>query len=287
MSKAVIALIEHMGDCIAAEPAARWLKAQEHHVTWVSRAPYLELLRGNPNIDEVVEVECLSDWAAMDYEKEYDIVADMHFEGRLCGKTHQPVARRAPGGDVRLENYYDDGRSLLGAFCVAAGLPELDTAPKLWLPEGPAPVPGRYAVFHCDAVEDWRKWRRDAWRMLAFDCCAAGLPVVEVGTTRMLAGVRGVTDMTGVLTLGALADAIRGCALFVGCESGPAHMANALQKECLIVSGSYRTWKHYNPYTGRLREHRARMVFDMGLAVRENPYPPVRTMLLDKIDKLC
>lgn len=286
MKKAVVSLTEHLGDIIACEPIARRLRAKGLHVTWVVLEKYRALLDANRHIDEVRVVSSLTEWAAMPYEKEYGLVADLHFDQRVCGVERKPIAKRTGDRSVSLENYYDRP-SLLAAFCAAAGLPPLDDAPAIHTSAGPHPLGGkRYAVFHCSANEPEREWRYEAWRMLAQDAMAEGLPVVEIGGRTMLGGVKGVVDMTGILPVPKLVDAVRHCALFVGCDSGPAHIANAFRKDALVLMGRQRRWDHYNPWTGHFKENRERCVLTQGRALGELPYTLAREALLDRIGGL-
>lgn len=285
--KAVIALTEHLGDIVACEPIARRLKAKGFHVTWVVLEKYRALLDANPHVDEVRVVSCLSEWAAIPYEKEYNLVADLHFDQRVCGVTKKPVTKRTGDKSVGLDNYLDHP-SLLAAFCASAGLPTLDDAPVVHTNKGPHPLGGkRYAVFHCTANEEEREWRHETWRMLAQDALSEGLPVMEVGGRPMMEGVKGVINLTGILPIPKLVDAIRHCALFVGCESGPAHIAGALCKQSIILRGRYRGRDDYNMWTGFLRDNKDACVLSHRGPTRELPYTLAREMLLAKIDKLA
>lgn len=284
MGRAVISLLEHLGDIVAAEPAARHLKKEGFRVTWCVLDRYRDLPARNPSVDEVRVLGSLSEWEAIPYEREYDLVADMHFDGRVCAATGRAVRKRTGDKSVSLDNYYDHP-SLLAAFCASAGLPRLDGAPEIHLPPGPPPLEGPYAVFHCSANEPDRRWRPELWRMLARDA-SARLPVVEVGAPAVLGGVRGVLDRSGTLPLASLADAIRGCSLFVGGDSGPAHMAGALRRPSVLVMGRCRRWSLYNPHTGFLRENRDRFVLQPGCATADVPYVLARAMLMDRLDEI-
>lgn len=280
MGRAVISLLEHLGDVVAAEPVARHLKSQGHHVTWCVSERYKDLVEPNPHVDETRVLGCLSEWEAMPYERDYDVVADLHFDNRLCGATKKPVRKRSGDLSVGLDNYLDHG-SLLAAFCAAAGLPRLDDPPILHVPAGAPPIKGAYAVMHCGANEEEREWRDHSWRMLAYDLVDAGLPVLEVGGRPVLEGMRGV-ESRGVLSVANLAAAVAGASLFIGCESGPAHVANALRKECVIVAGRCRRWSRYNVWTGHLRDNAHGSVVSLGTPVRDVPYTMVRSLALAK-----
>jgi len=62
-SRIVIGLIEHIGDIVACEPVARYLKLNhpKDHISWVVRREFRELVDTNPYIDETITVDCLTD----------------------------------------------------------------------------------------------------------------------------------------------------------------------------------------------------------------------------------
>ena len=59
-----IGLIEHMGDIVACEPVARYLRKlhPDAEITWVVREDYREMTDSNPHIDHTLSINCLSDW---------------------------------------------------------------------------------------------------------------------------------------------------------------------------------------------------------------------------------
>lgn len=64
LSRIVIGLIEHIGDIVACEPVARYLKLNHpnDHLCWVVRPEFREIIDTNPYIDETITVDCLTDW---------------------------------------------------------------------------------------------------------------------------------------------------------------------------------------------------------------------------------
>lgn len=282
MSKAIISLTEHLGDIVAAEPVARHLKRKGHHVTWVTFPRYKALVADNPDVDQVLTVECLSEWACLFPQRDYDLVADLHFDQRLCHVTQRPQTKRFGDKSVSLENYLNHG-SLLGAFCASAGLPVLSDAPTLHVKPGPAAMDKPYAVMHCLPNEREREWPVMSWRMLAYDLAIAGLPVVEIGERGVLDGMRGVVDRTGTLSVSELAGVIRHARIFVGCESGPAHIANALRVESLVLMGQYRGRKSYDVHTGFFREPGNRALLRTPGPLNALPYPVVRSALMCRL----
>jgi heptosyltransferase III len=59
-----------------------------------------------------------------------------------------------------------------------------------------------------------------------------------------------VRDLCGRLLLLETAEVIRRAALFVGIDSGPAHLANAVGTPGVLLLGQYRTFGRYMPFSG-------------------------------------
>ncbi|HEX2853335.1 MAG TPA: glycosyltransferase family 9 protein [Opitutaceae bacterium] len=53
---------------------------------------------------------------------------------------------------------------------------------------------------------------------------------------------------------------IRRAVGFLGIDSGPAHLANALERPSVVLPGRYRGVDRYLPYTGFLRENAVELV---------------------------
>src|ERR1700679_72269 len=58
-----IALVEHMGDIVAAEPIARAARQRfpRHRIIWLAKPAYAELVASYPAVDRVLTVRCLTE----------------------------------------------------------------------------------------------------------------------------------------------------------------------------------------------------------------------------------
>ena len=120
-----------------------------------------------------------------------------------------------------------------------------------------------------------------------------GLCVVELGLRSPLGrnddeNYRNLCGQTGIAES---AEIIRRAALFIGIDSGPAHLANAVKTPGVILLGRYLTWDYYMPYTGfyadarncRILRH-AGPVTDLPLDLCLNTVDEVLPALLDTSD---
>ncbi|MDP3071613.1 MAG: glycosyltransferase family 9 protein [Opitutaceae bacterium] len=257
----VVTLTEHFGDIVACEPVVGHLRQAHPRVwlVWVCSPRYVELVQHHPGIDSVATVPCLTSWIIA---RRYHIAArqiDLHVNGRFC-----PVCLRAlenPANPaITLNNYYRFG-SLQQALAQAAGLPPLDEQPALHFPEG---IDARiaqlgllqdYVVIHAKSNEAVRDWPLERWpevaRRIRDDL---GLTVVEIGLKSVLAtGSVPFVDLCGKLSFLETARVIQHARLFVGIDSGPAQLANAVRCPGVLLLGQYRGFDNYQPHSGYYR----------------------------------
>ncbi len=253
-----IGLVEHFGDIVACEPVSRYLRKQhpDASIAWVVREQYKELLEHNPAIDEVIIVSCLTDWIKVIRHKTFNKVVDLHVNKRVCPECNIVLVKSEGNVAVDVDNYYSYG-SLLGAFCRGAGIYPIDDSPRVYIPRAIERkvallrLPERYVVFHCVSNEQARNWLPEKWMELArFVSGELGYEVIEVGHITTVEGPA-VKSLCGRLSLLETAEVIKGATLFVGIDSGPAHMANAVGVAGVILLGRYRKFKKYMPFTGR------------------------------------
>ena len=187
--KIVVGLIEHIGDIIACEPVARYLKRTypSSLISWVVLEQYRELIDANPFIDETIIVECLTEWMRLVKHGKCDLVVDLHVNYRVCPHCRIPLYKTAGNRDVNVYEWFDYG-SILQAFSLGAGLPRLDDHPSLYIGENERSkvdsfdLGKNYCVIHTRSNEAVKDWPIDQWRRLVdWLIKDRGTKVVEVG----------------------------------------------------------------------------------------------------------
>ena len=151
-----------------------------------------------------------------------------------------------------------DTNHVLEIACKCGGLPPLTEGPRLNIPRAVAAavdrlqLPPRYVIVHATSNQDVRDWQTQKWQMLTQRIAAElDLAVVEVGLRAKIAkGTANYVDLCGRLSILETAEVIRRAAVFVGIDSGPAHLANAVGTYGVILLGHYRSYRWYMPYSG-------------------------------------
>lgn len=253
-----VLLLEHLGDIVACEPVARYLKEQDPTalLAWGVKPAYRELVDANPHIDLTLPMHCLSERLLIAGPGRIDQVHDLHLPGRHCSLCRTPL-QRPRDTVVGLDNYLLQG-GILTSFAVAGGLPPLREAPKVYIPRTVVArvdalgLPRRFVAVCASSNSPAKDWTPGKWLALAAHLQSdPGLAVVELGLRPAVpAGGRQSIDCCGRLTILESAEVIRRAELFVGVDSGPAHLANAVGTPGVVLIGSFLGFSRYQPFTG-------------------------------------
>ena len=170
----------------------------------------------------------------------------------------------------------------------------------------PVKITRPYAVLNPGSNEYGRRWPLAEYVALASWLRSRGLRVVFVGKAEekarddMLAPFRedeGIADMTGQSTLPELLDIMKGAALVISNDTGPAHVAIALgTKTVVIVGGGH--FGCFVPYPDGVAPDHARFVYERmdcyhcfwSCHKRDDPkasFPCVAAVSMDKVQTAC
>lgn len=262
--------IESMGDVIACEPIARYLKSLRKNslITWIVKKSYTEVLEANPYIDEIVTVSCLNEADLYCESKKGTVgavIIDCHYNNRICSSTLK-VHKNPINPMINEKSYFNYG-SILETFSLCAGLNKINEAPIFYLKEGVLnPYNSmKYIVVHCKSAEKIKDWTSEKWNSLAKQMMDNGLKVVEIGAVKVInTNSDNYFDFTGLKDIQQIASIIKGSSLFISVDSGFAHIANCFNIPAVLLFGCYKTFKSYNPYTGSYKEDQKNLILIRG-----------------------
>ncbi len=214
------------------------------------------------------------------------------------------------GWEVIDTGVYPAHETVRHATFVAAvtGQPVVPEAPAItWRDHAPlAKITRPYAVLNPGSNEYGRRWPLAEYVALASWLRSRGLRVVFVGKAEeqarddMLAPLRedeGIADMIGQSTLPELLDIMKGAALVISNDTGPAHLAIALgTKTVVIVGGGH--FGCFVPYPDGVAPEHARFVYERmdcyhcfwSCHKRDDPkasFPCVAAVSMDKVQAAC
>ena len=278
-----IILSEQMGDIIACEPVSREVRRLHPtgYIIWVVREPFVDLVKYNPNLDDYLLEKCPGERVQLLRSGIYDKVYNMHISHRKCKYCPEdPVNPTADQIGLTFDNYLDRG-DLLSTFSQAAGLPALTGEPKMYIPDTirqrvkALNLPDHAIVIHCQSSHILKDWPAANWnKLVRWLLDTYPYPVIEVGqtTTITIDDPRSIS-LCGKLRLLETAEVIRGADLFIGIDSGPAHMANAMNTEAIILLGQLFDFVDYSPYSGRYKRGEGITILnDFGHPCADLPY---------------
>ena len=235
---------ESMGDIVASEPIARYLKrlAPVSCVHWVVRDVFSEVVVDNPYVDETFLVKTLADGydkVLLECNRKGNILVNCHMDGSRCSQTKR-IVRNPANPQFNVLNYLHVG-SLLTTFSLAAGLPPLDDSPEIYFSKTldlPFLIKDPYIVVHCKSSSMTKDWVSQKWNTLLSVATEFGLRVVEIGIAKCIeTGNPLYVDYTGRRNLQKIAWYIKNASAFVGVDSGFAHIANAVKTPSVIILG--------------------------------------------------
>lgn len=253
-----------MGDIIHALPAVASLRLSfpQQRITWVVARKWVQMLEGNPQIDEVVQFErrgtgaLYESWRAL-RKIQPGIAIDFQglIQSALVGRASRPGQLigldRSQARESLAAIFYTKQVKTAGPHRVetnlqlaaAAGANQLTD--RAWIPAGKpeGELPNEPFVF-ASPFAGWasKQWPLENYGLLARDLKAEGLPlVVNVPTGfRERFGAK-LTAMRELKIhesgLPGLIDGTRRAAAIVGVDSGPMHLAAALGKPGVAIFG--------------------------------------------------
>lgn len=292
-----IGLTEHMGDIVACLPIAEALRSDDNNrVIWVVNSRYADLLSEVSFIDRVLSVNCFISWSRF-YQKHLgQELVDLHLHQRFCAKCDKVHIKRDFDDSINSENYYFFG-TLMEAFCKHSRFP----IPNLRQPHLKIAgserartlvhsIGGEYIVIHTSSNEKTRDLPTAEWKTLIdFLSSKFNFKIVEIGNQRTeISSAKNVISFTDLnLSLQDSAFVIKNAALFIGIDSGPAHLANALLVRGIIILGKYRNFSNYMSYTGYFEDSKNALILRSDLPLQDVKFESLKDKVKDFVEKVC
>jgi heptosyltransferase-3 len=256
-----IGLIQHIGDIVASEPVVRKIRKDhsDAFIIWCVREPYRELVESLGVADSVASVRCLTEWILLRILAPFDQIIDLHVNHQACPVCAIPLRKPEDRSGITSRNYYQFG-SLTEIYSQIAQRSLDDMQPRLRVPDvavarvNGLSLPNRFVTFHARSEQTVRDWVDERWFTLAEKIFTElNIPLVEVGLVTCMPSKPNPSpsiDLCGQLSLLETAEVIRRSELFIGIDSGPAHLANAVGTPGIILLGSYFVFTSRVPYSG-------------------------------------
>jgi heptosyltransferase III len=261
-----IVLTQQLGDIVAGEPISRQIreKHRNDYILWIVKPFCKELLENNPNIDKIIEEFCANQRRLLINSGILDKVYNLQFRNNShCSVCDIYVENpEADSKDITIHNYYFQG-NLLSVQQKITGLPIEDIAPKIYPDEEQKAkvdslnLPTNFVVIHCQSAQNSRNWDSSKWTKLVDyltqspDTGGISCQIIEIGLASELNIISPrYTNLSGKLSILETAEVIKRAKLFIGVDSGPAHLANAVGTFGIIMIGKLANFINHIPYSG-------------------------------------
>jgi heptosyltransferase I len=260
VNRILIVRLGAMGDIIHTLPAAASLRASLPHarITWAVEPRWAPLLEGNSSIDRVIEFRrdatgILQSLQQLRAER-YDLAIDFQglIKSAVVGRLARPARllgfRRGVARESAAALFYSDTIDTRSTHAVemrldlarAAGAERSVRVFPLPLgrPEGDLPK-GEFVL--ASPLAGWRskQWPMEHYRTLAIRLREGlGIPLVLNGPRTAFAELSSISEaLPHVSGIAGLIHATRRASAVVGVDSGPLHVAAALEKQGVAIFG--------------------------------------------------
>ena len=275
----LIMLAEHLGDIVANEPVARYLKWKypDRPVYWVIESRFADVVCYNPFLRGYIEVKSLKDCIELTRNlRGGQKIVNMFFDGRPDQAADPRYYWHSHDNGIGFGNFYAND-CLLSSMTQAAGLDRLLVQPRFWeKPEysslskeqvwymsGLAEAVKKTVrkadgcqviLLHTKANDPKRDWTGEKFSELTDkllneypEAVIAELgmtPIVKSDSSRFVT-LKSITDLQLIYQI------IKHADLFIGIDSSFMHMANASGTESVFITGRLYQFSHHCPYSGR------------------------------------
>jgi len=256
-----IILTQQLGDIVAAEPLSQQIREKypNDYIIWIVKPIFKELLENNPNIDKIIEEFCANQRKLLLNSGILDKVYNLQFRNNShCSKCDIYVENpTADSKNITIHNYYFQG-NLLTVQQKITGLPTKDITPKIFIDIAQIKkvdsldLPSNFVVIHCQSAQNSRNWDSTKWTdLVSYFIQNTNYQIVEIGLKSELSIISPkFTNLCGKLSILETAEVIKRAKLFIGVDSGPAHLANAVGTFGVIMIGKLVDFINHIPYSG-------------------------------------
>lgn len=284
-----LVMTQKLGDIIAAETVIDEVKKENDYLVWVCETRYSSLLRWHPKIDAILEVSSYSEAVLLSRLIRNFRWTRLGIDETLCNTFGLKIRNKNAVG-INARNFYDFGSladvySLIASGKTISRHPALYPAPsfdtRAWMIKSFKKPDLPILAVHFLSDEYARSWSTAGalefrtW-LLSSD---TKFNIIEFGLTPLIEPTESIQHIKGEISLDAQAALLKCATIFIGVDSGFAHMANALTIPSILLIGQWGGVKDYLPW--RIRKN------DIVIRAQEQAFQIKTESVIRAIETLC
>lgn len=248
----IICLTEHIGDIVACEPVTRHLLSKNIHAKniWITYEKYLDLVKYNPNLYNTLSVTCISEWAILKHLLKSKLnIYDLHIS-RECPKYGFAIIN---SNEINYNNYLSH-LNLLESFSASAGITDLNIkSSQFYINKNKLQknldFDSDYVIIHTKSNYSKKDWDINNWKWIV--TYNSKIRFIEVGLEPIFdknSAPQNYISYCKELNFIEIAHLIKNSKLYMGIDSGFAHIANCFEVPKIILMGELKNFSTYNPF---------------------------------------
>lgn len=259
-----VIMTQKIGDIIASETTIDELKQKNDHLIWVCESRYSNLLRWHPKIDTIVDVSSYTEAVLLSRLIQGPRWTRLGIDGTLCNRFGLKI-KNPNRAQVNASNFYSfgslaDAYSLIACGKKASRHPEIYPDPRFnasaWIAESFENPGLPIFAIHLSSDEHARSWSTKGASELRSWLLSSGTKfnVLEFGLSPLIEPAKTIRHVGGEYPLSTQAALLKHATIFIGVDSGFAHMANALAVPSILLLGRWGKIENYLPWRLRIND---------------------------------
>jgi heptosyltransferase-3 len=247
---------QHLGDVIMATAVVRHLRYERPDAVllFATQPRYRDVMAHAAQVDHVIDCSCVGSLLALAAHPAFDQVHLLTLDGdccELCGAVFRETYPPYVAGGIGYANWFRRGRHLVDLWLERVGGRDADRTPELHVPpairremadrlQARLPGSGRTKIAIHTRTPHWpaKEWPRPNFlALMPLLQAELGADVIAIGTEPVAPLPEGVIDLTGSTSLLEMAAVLLEVDLFIGLDSGPAHVASAVGTPSIVLFG--------------------------------------------------
>lgn len=256
-SISAVILTDRLGDIVAAHPAIEAYSKDVGSLIWLVRPRFADILKLNPHVKEVICVSSYTETILLKFLLRRINWKSLQIDGALCNVFGFRV-KNPNSHNLNIMNYYNFGALTDIYYLIAHGCKK-GIIPKIYH-DDTFDVDAFFVSTFCEPNRPTviiHSASEEAARSINIDVCQqvaswieknTNYNIIELGLDPVLTPTTRICCVQDKLNLSEQAVLMKNSKIFIGVDSGFAHLANAFYIPSLLLIGKYHNFSLHLPW---------------------------------------